>query len=129
MAGCGGWSGGISPADDYCGVSALFRPWVCRKSPRELKPRSDRSAGLYGRFCGEVWAASAPGIPRASGLRAPTTTAKRTSSTYQARDQPRGTTNTRMRRLPPSWSMRVLVNAGQAAPVHLRLPWEPSRTG
>ena len=103
-----------------------------------LKPRSDRSPGLWGMFRDRAGRSSVPGMLRASGLRAAYAAAwhsssrirsgtrpgtlSRTPRTNIQNERPERTPRTNTQNEHPDAALAsVPVNAGLSAPVHLRL--------
>ena len=88
-------------------------------SPRGLNPRSNRSAGLWGRFRGGAGRSSIPGMLRASGLRSASAAAWRSSFRIRSGTSPGSSrtprTNTQMRRLRPSQSMQACLHQPTSA--------------
>ena len=84
-----------------------------------LNPRSNRSAGLWGRFRGGAGRSSVPGMLRASGLRSASAAAWRSSFRIRSGTSPGSSrtprTNTQMRRLRPSQSMQACLHQPTSA--------------
>ena len=106
----------------------LFGPWVSRSSPREPKPRSDLSAGRYGWLCGGARPPPSPEsfghrgrgqLPPLPGAPAPVSSEGPDQGHHE---HPERTTRTNNQNEHPDAALAsVPVNAGLAAPVHLRL--------